>query len=79
MGPIIATARTLEARTTPSPPHCNGLNELQWKEVREESNFMSEGMEAGLDSRSANAPESNKTLEELSKSDYGPWMLMSRR
>lgn len=40
---------------------------------------MSEGMEASLDPRPVNTSESIETSEELSKSDYGPWMLVSRR
>lgn len=37
------------------------------------------GGEASFDSRPANIPESNETSVELSKSEYGPWMMVSRR
>lgn len=63
----------------PSPPRSTDLASRQRQEVRDEPEARSEGMEAEMDPRQSDILEETENLDELSKTDYGPWMLVERR
>lgn len=63
----------------PSPSLCYDLCDRQRQEVRDNSDFMSDGMDAGMHPRPGDNLEDRDSLQELLKTDYGLWMLVSRR
>lgn len=62
-----------------SPPHCTDSRGQQRQGIREGSESLSDGMEAELAPRSEIPAEEIKGTEELHKTDYGPWMMVTRR
>lgn len=62
-----------------SPLLCDDLYGRQRQEVREGSVSMSEGMEAEFDLGPASIEGEGKAADELTPTDYGPWMLVTRR
>lgn len=62
-----------------SPPLCNDLSDLQRQEVRDNSNLMSNDLEAGSDPRPVDSLGEIDTVDDPSNTDYEPWMLVSRR
>lgn len=71
--------RSFDGPEHPLPPHCNDLGVRQRQEVRGDSDIMSEGMEAWLDSRPEDSLGGYENFEESPKTKFGPWMLVMRR
>lgn len=61
------------------PLHCNDLSNRQRQEIRDNFHFMSDDMDAGMDPRPVDTSRERDILQESSKTDYEPWILVSRR
>lgn len=63
----------------PSPSHCNDQLDRQRQEVRDSSSVMGDGMDVGITPMQLVQGERRESLIYSSETDYGPWMLVSRR
>lgn len=63
----------------PSQPRCEDLDDQQRQEVRVSHEHMGEGMDVGMAPEPVSLPELMENVVEIPNTDYGPWMLVSRR